>query len=248
MIHLRGIAVDRIKTLARVFCARFSRSVKDQGTAYIGAQNTIQAAKQLNLSVRDYLEQLWDQQGCTERVIDHMRQAGCFSECRRIVEIGPGTGRYLELVLRHASPQQYDIYETALDWAEWLEREYSPPVVRQLADGYSLKQTPDNTCGLVHAHGVFVYLPLVHCFEYFLEMMRVCGPQGYIVFDYYSAQHFDSAMLMRCIQSGQRYPVVLPDHTLQDFFRQRDFVPIQWFENKHGSGLSQYIVFRNDSV
>lgn len=126
--------------------------------SYIPATETIKAAQSQGQSVCEYVEELWGQQGETERVVQAMLQAGCCESANHICEIGPGTGRYLELTIRSCSPNHYDIYEIADDWAEYLAHTYAPTVVRQLADGRTLSATSTESCGLVHAHGVFACL------------------------------------------------------------------------------------------
>ena len=117
-------------------------------------------------------------------------------------------------------------------------------MVRQAADGRTLRHTPSRSCGLVHAHGVFVYLNLLHTFEYFAEMIRVCRPQGSIVFDFYPAEEFDETTILRWLQYKDRYPVVLPAMHLQSFFTNRGCHLVHQFDNPHGHGYSHYFVFR----
>ena len=96
----------------------------------------------------------------------------------------------------------------------------------------------------MHAHGVFVYLSLLHAFEYFLEMIRVCAPQGYICFDFYQAEAFDEPMIMRWLEYSERYPVALPSRHLESFFTHQGCELVHEFENPHGHGHSHYVVFR----
>jgi hypothetical protein len=214
---------------------------------YIDAKATVQAAKARGQSVCEYVENLWgeSQVGATARVVQEMSKVGCLAPCERVLEIGPGTGRYLELVLRQTRPEQYEIYETADDWATWLTSTYGPRVVRQPADGRTLRHTPSHSCGLVHAHGVFVYLSLLHAFEYFAEMIRVCRHQGSIVFDFYPAEGFDEAMILRWLQHDDRYPVVLPAAHVESFFVNRGCHLIHEFDRPQRHGRSHYFVFRN---
>jgi hypothetical protein len=214
------------------------------GSGYIHSKATVQAAKARGQSVCEYVEDLWGQRGATARVIREMSQAGCLTPCERVLEIGPGTGRYLELVLQKISPEQYEIYETADDWSTWLASTYGSRVVRQPADGRTLRHTVSHSCGLVHAHGVFVYLSLLHAFEYFAEMIRVCKSQGSIVFDFYPAEEFDEAMILRWLQHEDRYPVVLSATLVQSFFTNRGCYLVHEFVNPHGHGRSHYFVFR----
>lgn len=214
------------------------------GGGYIDAASTISAARAQGLSVCDYVESMWDQRGCTDAVVREMQQAGSLARGDRFCEIGPGTGRYLERVLQKTAPEQYDIYETDDDWATWLARTYAPPVVRQPADGHTLRPTPDRSCALVHAHGVFVYLPFLHAFEYFAEMCRVCAVGGHVVFDFYSDEDFTPDVIERWLKSSEHYPVILPHKTVLRFFEGRSFMVAHEFDNKYGRSYSHYVVLR----
>lgn len=214
---------------------------------YIDAVETVNAARAKGMSVCDYVEFIWDQKGLTARVIEKMKNAGCFDACVNVCEIGPGTGRYLERVLEDTSPERYDIYEIATDWAKWLSESYSPIICNQPADGHSLKPTPSNSCNLVHAHGVFVYLSFLNAFEYFDEMIRVCSPGGYIVFDFYPDENFDADTIKKWISSKDRYPVILPCQMLRQYFISKGFVLKGTFENKHGQSFSRYLIYKNNA-
>lgn len=220
-----------------------SRKVSQQNV-YCFAATTLQAAKSRGQSVRAYVEELWEQQGCTEKVLQEMRQTGCLETWDRICEIGPGTGRYLELVLQACSPKQYDIYEIADDWATYLAQTYAPIVVRQPTDGKTLSSTPTASCGLVHVHGVFVYLPFLHAFEYFAEMDRICAPQGYLVFDFYPDQDFTLDMIKHWLSFPERYPVILPQQRIVEYFQDIGYRLIREFKNKHSHSYSHYLILR----
>ncbi len=218
---------------------------KDINSGYISASETVAAARKNNMSVSEYVEMVWDQKGCTENVIKQMEKNGCFSKIANVLEIGPGTGRYLDLIIKRFDPAQYDIYEIAKDWKEYLVREYHPHIKAQPADGKSLKYTPDNAFNIVHAHGVFVYLQYLQAFEYFSEMCRVCAPYGYIIFDFYSENEFDTNQIKKWLATQDRYAVVLNYSTVIDFFQQNGFELIDEFLNRHGHGFSRYLILKN---
>jgi hypothetical protein len=210
---------------------------------YIDAKATVEAAHAAGQTVCQYVETLWHSVGATAKVVAEMKAAGV-RPCERVVEIGPGTGRYLELVSSMVSPSQYDIYETADDWAEWLVKSYSPTVVRQSTDGHTLSGTPTSSCGLVHAHGVFIYLSMLDAYQYFREMLRVCRPQGWIVFDFFKAESFDEATILKWLAHEERYPVVLVQRHIECYFRIRGCEIVREFDNKYGHGYSHYVVLQ----
>jgi len=236
-----------LKRLIRGLLGKFGFKlvrIDSENRYYINAKDTIQAARENKLSVREYVERLWNQEGGTEFVIGEMKKSSCFNGCTRVCEIGPGAGRYLELVVKYTAPRQYDIYEIAADWAEWLASTYAPAATRQEADGSTLKHTPDSSCQLVHAHGVFVYLSLLNSYEYFSEMIRVCSPGGYIVFDFFSDVHFDLKVIEQWLQFPERYPVILERKKVLEFFSNHRFEMIHQFENKFGHSFSNYVIFK----
>ncbi|GAK55291.1 hypothetical protein U27_02123 [Candidatus Vecturithrix granuli] len=214
------------------------------GAGYIDADETVKTAQTKGQCVRDYVETIWDQKGRTQQIVKEMKNAGSLIPCHRVCEIGPGTGRYLELIIQQVQPAQYDIYEIADDWAAWLERTYSPVVVRQPTDGHTLQHTPNECCGLVHAHGVFVCLPLVYAFEYFRDMIRVCHYGGYVVFDFYPESAIDNHAIEMWLASHRYYPVILPRVAVIDYFSKHNFVLIHEFSTKHGHSFSHYVIFR----
>lgn len=155
----------------------FGYSLAARGGNYIPAKQTIAAARRARLSVSDYVERMWSIEGQTDFVVAEMQRTGALGST--VCEIGPGTGRYTERILRLVECEWYEVYETAPDWARYLEATY--PVTRRPADGETLAHTPADSCALVHAHGVFVYTPPMVAFSYFSEMMRVS--RRWIVFD-----------------------------------------------------------------
>jgi hypothetical protein len=144
-------------------------------TVYASAPATIAAAQAAGLSVCAYVERLWGGPGRSASLIDKLHGLGAISlESKTIVEIGPGTGRYIEHTLKRCRPKRYQIYETDSAWSSWLAKRYA--VEACAADGQSLESTESNSSDLIHAYGVFVYLPFMISYRYFKEIARVAAP------------------------------------------------------------------------
>jgi hypothetical protein len=222
---------------------QFANNLHNYEHGYISAEEIIRAAGTENLSICDYLEKIWHQSGATQSVIDEMELANVFSkELPSVLEIGPGSGRYLEKLIIKTSPKSYEIYETAQDWNNWLKKTY--PIISRNADGYSLKETANVSIDIAHAHGVFVYLPFLVSVKYFFELFRVVNQNGYVVFDICSEDCFDLINLQNWIKSDQSYPCIFPKNFLIELFKNNGFQLIKTFFNKYGQGKSEYFVFK----
>jgi len=212
---------------------------------YISAKETVSAAEAEGLSVCDYVEKLWNKQGDTQAVIERMAQCGVFVFASPyVVEIGPGTGRYLEKVLQRCRPAKYEIYEVAKDWAEYLSTKY--PIVSHEADGVTMKQTPSMSADLVHAHGVFVYLPFLVSYRYWKEIWRITKYNGFVVFDIISEVCLDEETVEKWLNSNHNYPCFLSKQYVASLFENQGFSLVNSFKNRYGEGHSEYLVFRRN--
>lgn len=234
-----------IKTLIRNALESQGYTIKRTGLGYIDAKRTIAAAQQAGLGVGDYVEQLWDKVGEGERVIQRILNHGGLPVRPDVLEIGPGTGRYLAKVLAHLTPQRYEIYETDPGWAGWLARSY--PVLRQPADGHNLRATADASIDLVHAHGVFVYLPFLTVWRYWQEIWRVTRPGGMVAFDIFSEDCFTETDLQCWLDSGETYPCILPANYAIAAFQQAQFTLVERFLVPCCESRSEYLVFRRQA-
>jgi SAM-dependent methyltransferase len=212
------------------------------GGGYIPAAKTVAAAQAAGLSVCDYVEQLWGIGGSTASIIEKLCGLGAISPATKtIVEIGPGTGRYIEHTIKHCRPTRYQIYEIDNAWSSWLGKNY--PIEVCAADGRSLKSTASKSTDLIHAHGVFVYLPFLVSYRYFKEMTRVAAPGAFIVFDMYSERCLDAETVEKWIESGHEFPCFLSTAYVRQVFERAGFRFVDSFLWAHGTGWSEYLVF-----
>lgn len=218
-------------------------SASKSAGGYISAKETVLEAKKQNLSVCDYVERQWNQQGATQKVIDQIMKCGVFSIApQNVLEIGAGTGRYTEKVIGLCNTQKYEIYETAKDWADWLSKKYD--VITYDCDGKSLSFTRDKSIDILYAHGVFVYLPFLITMGYFKEIIRVMKDGGYVIFDIYSEVCMDEQTVERWLQSEHRYPCFLSAYYVCEYFKSHGHSVVRRFLNPYGMGFSEYLVFK----
>jgi hypothetical protein len=215
--------------------------VRTHYSNYISADETIKAAEKAGLSICDYLEHLWHQEGATQLVIDEMIRLGSMDHAKSMVEIGAGSGRYMEKVIECANPQTYYSYEIAPDWSEYLASTY--PISSCAADGRTLSSTSIASVDLIHAHGVFVYLPLFITLSYFQEINRVAAPGAWVIFDLYTEHCLNDEYLEKWLASGSEYPVIYPRQWIIDWFEHHNFTMVHSFYNAHGQGISEYLCF-----
>lgn len=189
---------------------------------FIPFKPTIKAAHEAGLSVGDYIDSVINSTpGATQSTIDELRGLGVFtSNPSTVLEIGPGSGRYLEKTLEECSPNRYEIYETATPWANYLMEKFD--VVRQPVCNSSLAPTADVSIDLVQAHKVFNGVTFLCSCRYFYEMARVARPGGLIVFDVMTERCLDPATVHAWATKGGKghdsYPAPFPRQACLELF------------------------------
>ena len=213
---------------------------------YVSAKETINAASKNNLSVVDYLEKIWDEQGNSQKIIETLKQFGVFNrDIENICEIGTGAGLYVEKTIEVCKPAHYESYEPDKDWAKWLASKHT--IISHDADGKSLSYTQPASIDLVTAHGVFVYLPFLVTYRYFEEIVRVINDEGYVAFDILSEDSLDDETVTSWLKSGQLFPCFLAKDYVIDFFVKRNFLFVgEFFNYKFNVGRSRYLIFQKN--
>ena len=97
VLKFARVALNRCVSPLGIEIVRKGRfDYSDQGQ-YIPFHQTIAAAERSGLSVGDYIDEVMNKSpGATQATVDGMKRLGVFAQrSTNVVEIGPGTGRYL---------------------------------------------------------------------------------------------------------------------------------------------------------
>jgi SAM-dependent methyltransferase len=231
------------KVLRRFACELVRVNRPPYVTGFLPLQETIKKARAAGMSLSDWIDQQHNEPGATPRTIQQLRELGVFQvPIDTVCEIGPGSGRFLEKILQHCHPRQYEIYETEADWSEWLAKSY--PVKPRAADGKSLSATTSDAIDLVTSFRVFVALPFLVTLRYLNEMVRVVRPGGTVVFDVVTEECMDVETTTKWLASGSTYPVVTSRRLIAHFFEQRGFWLLGDFFMPLRPGRSEYFVYK----
>lgn len=182
MPTLRGAAVRGATVLARRFgYALHPYRVDDKSEGFVGY---VAQAQQAGVDVNDWEEQTLGWVPCLpalERVV-----FPCLQSDWRVVEIGPGTGRFS----RHIAARLPRGELTLVDHSPWMVdflREYfrNTPNVRVVQnDGFVLPFEQGGWADLVFSAGTLIALKLGAIELYAREFQRVLKAGGRVIFDY----------------------------------------------------------------
>jgi hypothetical protein len=245
--------LDLLTAPLGVEIVRRDRSNWSDTRNFINCEQTIASAARSGLSVGDYIDEVMSKTpGATRKTLERMNELGVFSgPIDTVVEIGPGSGRYLEKTISLCSPRRYEIYETAGPWASYLVDKYD--VLLQPTDGRLLSATPNQSADLVQAHKVFSSIPTLPSFVYWSEMARVCCSGGHVVFDAMTEACLDPENLKKWIDLGSAgrsypvemaYPAAVPRRVAIEFFEGSGFDLIGSFPIAMGPATTEVFVFR----
>jgi hypothetical protein len=214
---------------------------------FIPFETTIKAAHDAGLSVGDYIDTVMSKTpGATRLTIDNLVSLGVYSGVINwVVEIGPGSGRYVEKTLSVCSPSRYELYETAAKWGSYVAKKFN--VLLQPTDGHSLTTTPSESADIVQAFKVFTTIPFSKTSQYWLEMVRVTRPGGWVVFDAVTERCLDTKTVEiwanAAIDHGS-YPALLPRSVVLNYFKERGFGCLGSFIAPMSPGTCETFAFR----
>ncbi len=232
----------QIKRVARGLKRILGKSpvlASNNGVAYFQAQDALRDAKAHGQNLTEFIETQWGVVGAIDFTIEKMHDLGTLQTGGRVLELGPGTGNYLRPVKAAIQPQSYTIYETASDWRDYLCQ--SEGVAAPFANGLTLHETADESCDLVHAHGVFTTVPAIVSYSYLQEIVRVCAPRADVVFDLYPIESFKPEVWL---DSPHTYAMFISKAQVREFLEERGLIFRAEFVKPWRPEPSTYLVFR----
>ena len=237
--------------LIRTFPSKMGYAIRPMGQAYFESKHIIKNAKAAGLSVGEFLEMsnVGKVGVRKDEIILKLKDASVLTPCNSIVEIGAGTGMYLEKFIEICKPDKYEVYETSVGWVKYLREKYSsviPFFILHKADGFSLNTTQSKSADIIAAHGVFVYLPVVITVSYLQEAARVCKVGGYIVFDCFTDRIFTLSEIIRFREINPEYdfPVILKEEIINEFCTQYSLEILTRFDVNYHLSKSTYFILR----
>ncbi len=213
---------------------------------FIPARKTIAAADRAGMSVGDYIDKTYVTPGATADLVREMLKIAGLSKaggCETICEIGPGSGRFAEILISELDPKAYEMYEPARDWLPHLRT--LPKAVMRHCDGHSLGETPDASVDLVHSQKLFVYLRFYVVIGYLEEMARVVRPGGVVAFDVVTEPCLDEEVARAWAQDGTIYHASSRSWIVQ-FMGARGLTLIGSCFTPLKPGKSELLVFRRE--
>lgn len=223
---------------------------RDDPEQFLPLQETLAGARECGMSVGDYVDVTYNVAGATQESIDFMAGLGVFSgTVEAVCEIGPGTGRYLEKIIRLSHPSHYEIYETARPWADYLVETYG--VVSRPTDSASMGSTPQESMDLVHANKVFVVTTFLTTCSYWFDMIKSTRTGGYISFDIVTEDCMPPDILRKWLGAGVNhgpYPAIIPRSFAIKFFNREGADLLGSTKIPMRPGVTELFVFRKSSA
>lgn len=242
-----------IKNLIKNFIDRslnkYGFRLQPTGSGYFNPSDVVPQAMQMNLSLCEYLEKT-NKGGVGVRrdfIVEEIFKT-VHLQSPNILEIGAGTGMYVEKFISNYNPAQYEVYETNQNWVEYLKKEYASKgnLKFHYADGMSLHQTMSKSVDLLTMHGVTVYIPVIESLNYLYEMYRVCKKDGFIIFDCFTDENFTLNTVNQWLEDKYKYtfPVVIPMKLINEFVEKNNLNLIKKFDIHYHASKSTYFIYK----
>lgn len=215
---------------------------------WLDIENLERKAKENNISVADYYEKINNQEGNSKKIIDTIFNS--IPEPKKtdqILEIGPGTGRFLAKTLKYILPEHYQIFELDKKLAEYLVNEYTVVDNRtyEQPSKFNLDKIKDNSIDYLFAHGVFNSAVDFYGFiHYFSDMSRVLKNGGFMAFNIISEDCLKREQFESWKNSDSTYIKFISNSFINQLNAQFDLQEINNFIAPYGPAVSKYVILQ----
>lgn len=198
------------------------------------------------MSVGEYVESQWGEVGKAKQVIsralEFIPRNPTFA-----IEIGPGTGRFAEELVRQApTVTSMHFFEPDSGWTEYLKKQFRGVATCYPADGKTLAPIPSGSADICSAHGVFVYLPYSTTWTYLREIERCLRVGGVAYFDVYS--DVGPKEVKYWAESDILWPITYSDRLVKEAISYTSsLVIVGQFKASHAGLESTYFVVKKVS-
>jgi SAM-dependent methyltransferase len=224
-------------------------TIAPKGLGYFAPAELVKKAREQNQGLCEYLES--NNVGGVGRrrdfIVGQLRER-LPARLEGVVEVGAGTGMYLEKIIENHKPSTYQVYETNLEWVKYLNETYSgrTDLKCRNADGASLRDTPSGSVDAAFSHGVFVYTSLLTSYSYLQEMARVVKPGGWVVFDCFLTENFGLKIIKQWQEDSYHwtFPVALSGQLIKEYAASHGLTQVGTFDVPYHASFSTYFIFQ----
>ncbi len=205
----------------------------------------VEEAKKLNIDINDYLDNNlgWVKPLpiLEEVVFPYLNKISN----PKILELGPGTGRWTRHILNFAKQKDCNEY-LLVDHSEWminfLKSYFKDENIIKFFrnDGKSL---PDrkNEFDLIFSQGLFIMLKPALLYLYSLEFSKILKPGGFLIFDYFNCENNEGwEYFIKESEKGNLWYTYYPDDFVNKIFESAGFK----FEKRFTYGKAKYVVYK----
>ncbi|MEO8665795.1 MAG: class I SAM-dependent methyltransferase [Ignavibacteria bacterium] len=212
-----------------------------------GYPDYLRAANELGLDVNDYLDNNlgWIKPGQVLEEVLYPVMTNLQSP--KILELGPGTGRWTRQILKRA--KQINSTEFSLaDHSQWMIdflRSYfnNEKIIKAYKNNGISLPFKQNEYDLIFSQGVFIELKPSFIYLYSKEFARVLKPGGYCVFDYFNFDSNDGwEYFIKESDKGNIYYTFYSDEFIDRLFKLAGFI----LEKRFTYGKAKFVVMKKD--
>lgn len=247
-----GLQITRLPRQAQIPAAAMQEAdtVPAAPSLYMDAAMII-AAQAAGVYIGDYAEAQWEEVGIAKRAVENLYLDDLRTDSV-ILEVGPGTGRYVRYMLTFAPRGAAHLFELDPYWKNFLSQFFSTDNRVQLhsTDGWTYKDIPNNSVDIYCAHGVFVYTKPMQTYANLQEAVRVVKSGGIIVFDFFDLDESEQVMTFietNAFPESQHWSLDSLSF-LVHFMAQHQCQLEKTYQNKCHNYHSTYAVFRKQGA